>query len=301
MKNYKTVRSNFLLMLTALIWGAAFVAQSVGMEYVGPFTFNSVRSFIGGLVLIPVIFLFRNEKAEREYKKNDLIAGGILCGIVLAVASSLQQIGISMGTSSGKAGFITALYMIMVPFFGIFIGRKVTLKAWIAVVFGILGMYLLCITEDFNICMGDIIIFFGAVCFAVHILVIDIYSPKVNGVKMSCIQFFVSGIVNAVPMLLFEHPQTTTVIAAWQPILYAGVMSCGVAYTLQIVAQKNTSPVAASLILSLESVFAVLAGWAVLGDVLTSKEVLGCVLVFFGIILSQLPLESVLKKKEHTL
>lgn len=287
--NLKTLRSNLLLTLTALIWGSAFVAQSVGMDFIGPFTFNSVRNFIGALALVPVIFLFKNKEKPQSGTKKDLYLGGVICGVVLAVSSSLQQIGISMGTTAGKAGFITALYIVIVPFFNVFFGKKVTLKAWAAALIAIVGMYLLCMTGAEGISPGDLIVFIGSVCFAVHIIVVDKYSPKADGVKMSCIQFFVSGIVNAVPMFMLENPQFGAVCSAWQPILYAGVMSCGVGYTLQIVAQKDTSPIAASLIMSLESVFALLTGWLVLGNVLSGRELLGCLLVLAGIILSQLP------------
>ena len=287
--NLKTLRSNLLLTLTALIWGSAFVAQSVGMDFIGPFTFNSVRSFIGALALVPVIFLFKNKEKPQSGTKKDLYLGGVICGVVLAVSSSLQQIGISMGTTAGKAGFITALYIVIVPFLNVFFGKKVTLKAWAAALIAIVGMYLLCINGGFNIAKSDFIVFLCAVCFSVHITVVDIFSPKVDGIKMSCIQFLVSGIVNFVPMLIFEHPQITPILMAWKPLLYAGILSSGVGYTLQIVAQKDTTPVAASLIMSLESVFALLTGWLVLGNVLSGRELLGCLLVLVGIILSQLP------------
>ncbi len=250
------LKNNLLLVLAALIWGVAFVAQSVGMEYVGPFTFNSVRFIIGGLVLIPCIILFdRRERKEsgkkmsadrkRPEDKKTLLIGGLCCGIFLTVASTLQQFGI-MHTTVGKAGFITALYMIIVPVAGIFLGKKIALPVWVSVGLGVAGMYLLCITESFSINFGDVLVLLCAVGFTGHILVIDYFSPRVDGVKMSCIQFFICGIVCAVPALLREHPNLTVIVNAWQPILYTGVLSCGVAYTLQIVAQKGTNPVAES-------------------------------------------------------
>ena len=293
--NGKKAVNSLLLILTALIWGVAFVAQSVGMDYVGPFTFNAVRSLIGGIVLIPCIFLLdrvgKKEGGTEEKPKEDrkmLVTGGICCGVCLALASSLQQIGIGY-TTVGKAGFITALYMIIVPVIGLFMGKKAPVMVWVSVALGVIGMYLLCITGDFSVGRGDLLVMMGSVCFAVHILVIDYFSPHVSGVKMSCIQFFTCGILCGIPMMLTENPSLPAIISAWAPILYAGVLSCGVAYTLQIVAQKEVSPTAASLMLSLESVFSVLAGWVLLGQQLSARELLGCLLMFAGIILVQLP------------
>ncbi len=289
----KGLRGNLMLMLTALIWGTAFVAQSVGMDYIGPYTFLCTRSIIGGIFLIPcMIFLkkFNNREGGLEKKQDvkKLITGGIFCGIALFTASSLQQIGI-IYTSVGKAGFITALYIILVPILGLILGKKAGIKVWIAVLMSLFGLYMLCVNEGFSINKGDILLFLCAVFFAVHILVIDYFSSKVDGVKMSCIQFFVCGIISAVFMFIFEKWDINAVINAAMPILYAGVMSSGIAYTLQIVAQKYTEPVVASLIMSLESVFAVLGGWIILHEVLSFKEMAGCILVFTGIILTQLP------------
>ena len=302
----KRMRSNLMLLLTAFIWGVAFVAQSVGMDYVGPFTFNAVRSVIGGVVLIPCIFLidrFSGAKSKpvptpEQKRKNlrTLILGGVCCGAALAVGSNLQQIGIAH-TTVGKAGFITALYIIIVPIFNIFLGKKAPAIIWVSVALAVAGMYLLCITEGFSISKGDFLVLLCAVGFSVHILVIDYFSPMVDGVRMSCIQFFVSGLISSVLMFLFEQPQWSSILAAWAPVLYAGMLSCGVAYTLQVVAQKNTDPVVASLILSLESVLAVLAGWALLGQALSLREIGGCVLVFCAIILAQLPSP---KKKQRS-
>lgn len=285
----KKLRGNLLLVLTAFIWGVAFVAQTVGMDYVGPFTFGFTRYILGGCVLIPVI-LFRDRISgisEAEDKRT-LFIGGACCGIALFVGSTLQQFGI-LYTTAGKAGFITALYIVIVPFLGIFMGKMAGKRLWVSVFLVAAGMYFLCINEEFRIGRGELLVFLCAFAFAGHILVIDHFSEKVNGVKMSCVQFFVCGILSAVGMLLFETPSAAAVTGAWIPILYAGVMSSGVAYTLQIVAQKDTDPTVASLIMSLESVFAVLAGWVLLGQKLSLKEILGCVLAFAGIILAQLP------------
>lgn len=288
--------NNLLLLLTALIWGSAFVAQSVGMDYIGPFTFNCVRSVLGGIVLMPVIWIMgrqkkndHNDKSDTDYKT--LLTGGICCGIALAAASSLQQIGL-VYTSAGKAGFITALYIVIVPVMGLFLGKKTGVRTWIGVALAAVGLYFLCITDGFTISTGDLIVLLCAVVFSIHILLIDHFSPKVDGVRLSCIQFFVSGILCAVPMLIVEQPQIGEILAAWKPLLYAGVLSSGAAYTLQIIAQKNTDPTVASLLLSLESVFSVIAGWIILGERLSGREMFGCVLVFAAVVLAQLPSRS---------
>ena len=285
------MKNNILLVLTALIWGCAFVAQSVGMDYVGPFTFNMARFLIGAIVLLPVIwFMDRQRKtgAEKGAGQKTLIIGGICCGIALAVASTLQQWGI-LFTTVGKAGFITAMYIVIVPMLGIFIGKKVRPLIIGCVAIAVVGFYFLCMTESLRLGLGDFLVLLCAIAFSIHILVIDHFSPKVDGVKMSAIQFLTAAIISAVPTLLWEQPVFTEILQAWQPVLYAGIMSCGVAYTLQIIAQKNADPTVASLLLSLESVFSVLAGWVLLGQGLSFKELFGCVLIFCAIILAQLP------------
>lgn len=285
------MKNNILLVLTALIWGCAFVAQSVGMDYVGPFTFNMARFLIGAIVLLPVIWFMdcqRKTGAEKGAGQKTLIIGGICCGIALAVASTLQQWGI-LFTTVGKAGFITAMYIVIVPLLGIFIGKKVRPLIIGCVAIAVVGFYFLCMTESLRLGLGDFLVLLCAIAFSIHILVIDHFSPKVDGVKMSAIQFLTAAIISAVPTLLWEQPVFTEILQAWQPVLYAGVMSCGVAYTLQIIAQKNADPTVASLLLSLESVFSVLAGWVLLGQELSLKELFGCVLIFCAIILAQLP------------
>ncbi len=284
----KQLRSGILLTITALIWGAAFVAQSVGMDYVGPFTYLCSRSVIGGIVLLPVIKFMPKSKSATDFKKKDLILGGICCGIALCIASALQQIGIKY-TSVGKAGFITSLYMIMVPIASIFLGKKPQRKIWLSVIIAIAGMYFLCMSNENGINKGDIIMLLGSLGFTFHILIIDHFSPLADGVKMSCIQFWVCAAVSAVLMLLFEKPQLHNILDAWAPIIYAGALSSGVGYTLQIVAQKDIDPTIASLICSLESVFSVLFGWLLLNQALSPKELFGCALVFTGVIMTQLP------------
>lgn len=289
------IKSSLILLLTATIWGVAFVAQSVGMEYIGPFTFNAIRCVLGGLVLIPVILVLKKKKetgAENQEKedKKTLWAGGIACGVILCIASNLQQFGI-MEASVGKSGFFTALYIVMIPVIGIFIGKRPGIKLWFCVALAVVGMYLLCMKDgSFTIERADIMLLLCALAFSFHILVVDYFSPKVDGVKMSCIQFFVCGVLSAVGMLFTETPDISNIQAAWLPLLYAGLLSCGVGYTLQIVGQKGINPVIASLILSLESVISALAGWVILGQVLSPKEILGCVLMFVAIIITQIPI-----------
>lgn len=282
-----------MLLLTAFIWGTAFVAQSVGMDYLEPFTFNGVRCLIGAIALLPCIWFFNRGK-EKENKvndkneKRDLIKGGIACGILLFAASSLQQIGL-VYTAAGKAGFITAFYIVLVPVFGIFLHKKIGWKVWTAVAIALAGLYFLCITEAFTIGVGDIYVLLCALIFSVHILVVDHYAPKVDGVKLSCIQFLVAGIVSIPFMLILESPKMGNMMTSWFPLIYAGVFSCGIAYTLQILGQKNVNPAIASLILSLESSFSVLSGWVILGERLSARETIGCIMMFAAIILAQIP------------
>ena len=282
-----------MLLLTAFIWGTAFVAQSVGMDYLEPFTFNGVRCLIGAIALLPCIWFFnrgkeKENKVNDENAKRDLIKGGIACGILLFAASSLQQIGL-VYTAAGKAGFITAFYIVLVPVFGIFLHKKIGWKVWTAVAIALAGLYFLCITEAFTIGVGDIYVFLCALIFSVHILVVDHYAPKVDGVKLSCIQFLVAGIVSIPFMLILESPKMGNMMTSWFPLIYAGVFSCGIAYTLQILGQKNVNPAIASLILSLESCFSVLSGWVILGERLSARETIGCIMMFAAIILAQIP------------
>lgn len=300
--NSKKAGSSALLLAAAIIWGVAFVAQSVGMDYVGPFTFNAVRSLIGAVVLLPVIGIMNRGKKkevsaqEKKAERKTLVLGGVLCGVCLCFGSSLQQIAIQY-TAVGKVSFITALYIILVPILGIFFRRRAGVLVWISVVIAVVGMYFLCITEGFSVNIGDWLTLIGSLCFAVHILVIDHFAQKADGVKMSCIQFFTCAVLCAIAMAIFETPTLSSIAQAWLPICYAGVMSCGVAYTLQIVGQKNMEPTVASLILSLESVVGALAGWLLLGQALTGREIFGCALVFCGIILAQLPADIFRKRR----
>lgn len=287
-------KSSLLLFLTAVIWGVAFVAQSVGMDYVGPFTFNAVRFALGGTVLLPIL-LWKEKKEygretiqEKQNRYRTTLLGGVCCGLALGTASLLQQFGI-LQTTVAKAGFITALYIIMVPLMGVFFHKKVRGIVWAAVVLAVFGMYLLCVDGSLSISRGDGFVFLGSLVFTVHIFVIDYFSPKADGVALSCIQFYTSSILCGIGMLLFEEPSWKALAEGWQPILYAGALSCGVGYTFQIIGQKGMEPAVASLILSLESVISLIAGWLILGQELNAKEICGCVIVFTAIILVQLP------------
>lgn len=279
----KKLRANAMLLLTAFIWGMSFVAQRKGMESVSPFTFNATRCIIGGLVLIPCI-RFLDKGAPGKWP----ILGGIVCGFVLFLASTMQQHGLVTSTA-GKSGFITALYIVMVPIFGVFLKKRAAWSVWLGAVLAVYGMYLLCVTESFKIEVGDLYLLLGSVFFAFHILVIDYFAPHVDCVRMSCLQFLTCGVLSAVSMWIFETPTWGGVLDAGLPILYAGVLSCGVAYTLQTVAQKNTDPASVALICSLESVFALLGGWLFMHEDFTGREILGCVITFAAILLSQIP------------
>ncbi len=309
----KRMRGNALLLLAAFIWGLSFVAQSEGMKYIGPFAFIGIRSMLAGVslaVFLGIRAVVTSGKKQREKEtqntagetseakqagKKTLLLGGVSCGIILFVATMLQQIGILHTNEPGKAGFITALYLILVPLAGIFFRKKIGLKVWSAVVLGVCGMYLLCITEGFHIATGDLYLLGCAFVFTGHILVIDYFSPKIDGVAMSCIQFLVCGVFGMTGTFLTETVEIAHVLEAWLPLVFSGVFSGGVAYTLQIVAQKDTEPAVASLLMSLESVFAVFGEWLILGQFLTAREFGGCALMFAGILLTQLPEKN--KKK----
>ncbi len=286
----RRARANVMLVVTAMIWGSAFVAQSVGMDYVGPFTFQAVRSFLGGLTLLPVIFLMKRRAAPepRGGTRRELWLAGGLCGLCLFAASSLQQVGL-LYTSAGKSGFITALYVVLVPCVGLLLGKRAPLTVWLAALLAALALYLLCVDGDFTIGRGELLTLACALGFTVHILVIDHFAPRVDGVQMSCIQFFVCAALAAAATALWEEPSPSAILQCWLPICYAGILSAGVGYTFQIVAQRDTSPMVASLLMSLESVFAVLFGALLLRERLSGREYLGCVLMFAAVVLAQLP------------
>ena len=286
-------KGNVLLFITAVIWGMAFVAQSVAMDNIGPWTFTCLRSYIAGITLTILMPFFHAEKKKDSY----LWKGGLACGICLCISSILQQFGVKF-TTVGKAGFITALYVVIVPILSMFFGKKISKKMVCCVALSVMGLYFLCMKETLTITKGDMFVLFCALGFAVHILVVDYFSKKTDGVSMSCIQFYVVGILCTIPMLVIEKPSLDSIALALVPILYAGVLSSGAGYTLQIVGQKDTDPTVASLLMSLESVFAAIGGFLLLHQTMTTKEVIGCMLTFMAIILSQIPIENWIKK-EH--
>ena len=302
----KKMQSNILLLFTALIWGSSFVAQKSGMDYIEPLTFNGIRMVIGGLVLIPFILLMDRKKArdgaaepmsdeEKAKARKKIIAGGICCGLAIFVASSLQQFGVSY-TTAGKAGFITTLYVVIVPIISVLLRKRVRPIMWLCVVLGAVGLYLLCMTDDsFKLAFGDMLVLLCAVAFAVHIMVVDHFAAKLDGTKLSCIQFLTSGILGLIGMAIFESPDINAILDCWLPILYAGVLSCGLGYTFQVIAQKYAEPTVASLLMSLESVFAVISGAILLHETMSMRELTGCAVIFAAVIISQLPEK---KKKE---
>ena len=291
-------RGELLLFLTSFIWGFAFIAQKLGSDYIPPFTFNFLRNLTAGLFLLIYAFVRKNKTREKlnSITKTATIRGGITTGLVMAIAVSFQQTGVYF-TTSGKAGFITSLYVVIVPIIAIFMGKKVSKKTAVAIILALIGLYLLTVkVEDgFSINKGDILIFIGSLFFAFHILFIDHYSVKSDSVKMSMLQFFVASLVSLFLMILFEKPELDLVIKGIFAILYMGVFSSGLGYTLQIVAQKDTDPTISSLILSLEAVFAALFGFIFLKEVPNERELIGGILMFFAIILAQLP-NSIIKK-----
>ncbi|MCI5957632.1 MAG: DMT family transporter [Clostridiales bacterium] len=314
----RSLRANLLLTLTALIWGVAFVAQDVAANRLGPFSFNGLRMALAALALVPVVLVMErrvqaahtaDEKGSgagvpiarmSATQRKTLLAGGLCCGVMLTLGSVFQQLGISMGTGAGKAGFITALYIVLVPLIGLFTRKRVRRLVWVAVALSAVGLYLLCVKGGFSIDPGDGMLMLCALCFSGHILVVDFFSRKTDCVKMSCIQFAVVSVLCLLGAACTEQLTWQAVRECAVPILYAGVMSGAMGYTLQIVAQKDTDPTIASLLMSLESVFAVLAGWIILGDRLSARELLGCLFMMAAIVLAQLPGESASRRKTKT-
>ncbi len=297
MQQKTQLKGVFILLITALIWGSSFVAQSVGMESVEAFTFNGIRTLLGSAVLIPFILirdLINNKtspvpKKTKQKENRQLLIYGSIIGVILCIASNLQQQAFNYSTS-GKIAFITAFYMLFVPFFGLFIRKKVPFLTWICVVLGAVGLYFLCITDEglSSINKGDILALLCAVFYAVHILAVEKFAPSIDSVKLSCVQFLVSGTISVILMFIFENPDINAIKTAAVPILYSGCMSCGIAYTFQIVGQKYTESTVASLLMCMESVFGVICGALILKEMLTGRELAGCVIMFVAIILSQL-------------
>ena len=280
----------FSLLFATVIWGSAFIAQSVGMDYIEPFTFQAVRCFLAVLFLIPVIFLFDRDKGAyfKNWADPKLWKAGLFCGIALFAAGGLQQVGL-VYTSAGKAGFITAMYIVLVPILGIFLKQKPTPAAWFSVALAVAGLYLLSCVGVTEINIGDICLVGCALFFAVQITLVDRMAGALDGMRLNCVQSLVCSLLSAVTMVFLENPEAENIVNCWLPLGYAGIFSMGIAYSLQIIGQKHVEPTPASLIMSLESVFAVLFGWLLLKETMAPHEILGCCLVFSGVILSQIP------------
>lgn len=306
-----SLKGSLLLFLGAFIWGTTFIAQSVGVNHLNAFAFNCIRNFIGVIALLPVLLwqictkpknmnsvqeidssansLYQNIK---EIFSKDLLIGGLICGTALCIASNFQQLGIAYSTV-GKSAFITALYIVLVPLLGLFFKKKLSIQIWIGVILAMIGLYLLCMKDEvFVLSTGDIYLLLCAFFFTIQITAVDHFAPKVNCVALSMMQFFVTAILSGIGMIFTKIPTWADITAAAIPLLYAGVLSCGIAYTLQIVGQKYLSATVATLIMSLESVFAALAGWLILNELLSTKELIGCGLVFAAVILTQIPAPS---------
>ena len=297
MNKTNPIRQIVFPLLAALIWGTAFVAQDMCADVIEPMTFNAIRSYVAVVVLVIIIAIFdklnKNKvvrtAVEKAADRKQLIIGGICCGTALAVAANFQQAGMGAGTDAGKAGFITALYIVLVPIGGLFLKKKVSLPVWISVALAVVALYLLCITGDLKLQLGDLLILLCAMFFAVHILVIDHFTATVDGMKLSCVQFLVAALWSTLGMAIFEHPDWSAILSCALPILYVGIFSSGVAYTLQILAQKDSNPTVVTLLLSMESVFAVISGAIILHQRMTGREYLGCVLMLIAVILAQIP------------
>ena len=292
----RKLRASFFLFLAAFIWGSAFVAQRVGAEHVGPFTFNAARMLLSGFALLPVAIVFRKKgrKSETESgitsasSRRPLLVGGLLCGLAVFVASSFQQAGLAH-TTAGKGGFITAMYIVFVPLLWVFLKRRIRKAVWLSVLIGFTGLFFLSLGESLQLNIGDVFMLFCAVGYAVHIILVDRYVQSTDPIELSCLQFFVAAIFSFIAMLLFETPNIDGILSSWLPILYAGVLSGALGFTLQIVGQKNTEPAVAALLLSFESVFAALTGFFILNEILTARELFGCVLMFSAVVIAQLP------------
>lgn len=297
----KNIRGSIFLLATAIIWGFAFVAQSEGMENIGPLTFQASRMTLASLFLCPMALIWKKIRRRRVYgekgdiaekKKNTkkLFLTGILCGVLLFFASAFQQTGI-MYTGVGHAGFITALYILIVPIFELlFFKKKVPVKIWFCVAAALVGMYLLCMTEEgFHMSFGDALILICALLFSFHIIAVDRLARNFDGIEISAIQMSVAAFLSLISMFIFEKPAFSDIISSWAPIAYAGILSCGIAYTFQIIGQKYTSPTASAIIMSFESVFAVIGGAIILSERLSVAEIAGCIFMFAAIIVSELP------------
>lgn len=278
-------KANIMLLMAAIIWGVTFVCQKTAMDNIGPLMFNGIRCLIGSFALF-LISLFYKSKNDIKRKRRHLVEGGALAGSMLFIATTLQQIGI-VDSTAGKAGFISSLYILMVPIFTLLTGKKIANTVWLGVLCALIGLYMLCVKDGFGISKGDLTILFSAVFFAIHIMVISKYAKKTNAIKLSCVQFLFAGIFAIIPAFIFETVSLALLSKVKVELFFTGILSCAVAFTLQISGQKLIKPYIASLILSLESVFSVAAGYLFLHEVLTIKEFFGCMLMFAAVFLAQ--------------
>mgnify|MGYP001817736526 FL=1 len=288
----RTVKSDALLLATAIIWGFAFVAQRVGMDYVGPFTFNGIRFAIGSLSLLPLVVMSREQRTATHKilppaGSKTILFGGAALGLALFAGASLQQIGL-VYTTAGKAGFITGLYVIMVPLLGLFWRQQPKIGTWIGAVLAAVGLYFLSVTEEFTIELGDLLVLIGAFFWAAHVLIIGWLSPRINPIKLAFSQYVACSILSLTTAVIIEDITMLSIFQAAIPILYGGLLSVGIAYTLQVVAQRDAHPAHAAILLSLESVFAAVGGWLVLGEIISARGLFGCGLMLAGMLLSQL-------------
>lgn len=301
----QTFKSDLCLIGAALVWGFAFVAQRDSMDTIGPFLYSAIRMFLGSAALVPVFLItdkIKNENREtpetaqeKQQSKKALIKGGLAAGVVIFFAANMQQVGL-VSTDAGKTAFITALYILLVPIMSIFMKHRANLNNWIGAVIGAAGLYFLCVTAQFTVAAGDIIVFIGAFGWAAHILIVDHFAPKVNAAKLTCLQFIVAGFISLIVSFIVEDNTFAAAVSCAPSLLYTGIMSCGVGFTLQVVGQKNANPTAASILLSMESVFGALAGFIFLNETMTGRELTGCILMLAAVIIAQLPVKKLNKK-----
>lgn len=300
----ETLKSNLSLLLTAFIWGVSFVAQRAGMDYVGPFTFNAVRFALGAFSIVPLIILLNRNKSQNNKNSGsnpkNTIKAGLIAGLFLFFGSSLQQVGIVYTTAS-KAAFITGLYIVIVPILGIFLKQRISVGSWLGAIMAVIGLFLLSVSEKFTISSGDLLVLIGAFFWAVHILLIDRFSIKVDALKLAFLQFITCSVLSLITALLTENIMVSNLQQAITPILYGGVFSVGIAYTLQIIGQRNARPSHAAIILSLETVFAAIGGFLILNERMGIREILGCLLMLAGMLSSQLLNIDLKKDKSNKL
>lgn len=292
MRNFFS-KSNLLLILASIIWGCAFVAQNVGMNYIGPWTFSTIRFLIAGFSLLAIIPILDKKRThvirpKTKEEKMKLLLGSLLCGLALSIGSIVQQIAM-LTVPVAKAGFLTTLYVLFVPMITLLFGKKIPLKVWVGIAMALFGLYLLSMAGNLAIGIGEILLILAAFLFAIHIIIIGHFSTRLDPVRLSCGQLLIGGFAAVIPMIVIEKPTMGSILAAYIPLLYTGIFSSCVAYTLQIFAQKEANPTIAGMLLSLESVFAALAGYLILHQVLNTRELIGCVVIFIAIVIAQLP------------